>query len=85
MGRAGVDDDEAVLLRERRIWAAVVVGLGSTSAEVDSYDDTRRRGELLWDIDEEACFGGRIAEACHLRQGAWCYCTSTEGGRCGDR
>ena len=40
MRRAGVDDDEAVLLRERLVRAAVVVGLGSSGAVVDRYDDT---------------------------------------------
>jgi len=60
VGRAGVDDDEAILLRQCVVWAAGVVCLRSASAEVNGNDDSRGRSELLGNVDEETCFRGGV-------------------------
>lgn len=74
VGRAGVDDNEAILLCKLGVGAAGVVGLGGTSAVVDSHNNTGLGRKLLGHVDEESSLGGRGAEVGHLGEGSRCNC-----------
>jgi hypothetical protein len=74
MRRTGVNDNEAILLCERLVGAAVEVRLCSSGAVVNSYNDTRGCGELLWHIDVEARLGWGVSKRCDLGQAARCRC-----------
>lgn len=82
MGRAGVDDDEAILLGELGVGAAVVVGWSRASAVVNSNDHTGASSKLLGHVNVEASLGRSGAEAGDLGQSTWCRRTlSDSGGR----
>jgi hypothetical protein len=81
--RAGVNDDEAVLLREGLVWTAIVVCLGGSRAIVYGYDDTRRDSELFRHIDVEGCSGGSRTKRSHLREGTGRWGTFVECCRSG--
>lgn len=72
--RAGVDDDETILLCKSRVGTTVEVGLRSAGAVVDRDYDARRCSEFLGDVDVEAGFGGCATERCDLRKGTGCWC-----------
>lgn len=82
MRRAGVDDDEAVLLSEASIRAAGVISLCSTSTVVNGYDDAGRSCELFWYVDVETSLCGSSPERCDLRERSRYRCTLSQGG-CG--
>jgi hypothetical protein len=78
--RARVDDNEAILLREGLVRTAGVVGLSTTRAEMDRYDDTGRCSKLLWHINVEACFGRSSSKVGDLLKASRCWCTLAESG-----
>ena len=80
VGRAGVDDNEAVLLCKLGVGAAGVVGLGGTSAVVDSHNNTGLRRKLLGHVDEKSGLGGCSAEVGHLGKGSRCNCALGDRG-----
>ncbi len=66
--RLGVDDDEAVLLREGSIRGVGVVRRRGAGAVVDSNNDSRARGQVLRDIDVHLSARGVGPEVVHLLQ-----------------
>jgi hypothetical protein len=85
VGRAGVDDDEAILLRKSLIWATGIVCLSSAAAVVNRNNDTGRSCELLGHVDVERSLGWSVAKGGHLLEAARGDCALSEGGRGGNR
>jgi hypothetical protein len=84
VGRAGVDDNEAILLGKGLVRAASIVRLCGTTAVMNGYNNTRRCGELLWHIDVEGGLGWGVAERCDLLEATRCHCTLSNSGSSGD-
>lgn len=82
MGRTGVDDNEAILLRQRLVRAAVEVCLRCASAIMDGDNDSRGGSKLLRNVDVEACLG-RCVERGYLRKSTRSDSTFADGCGCG--
>jgi hypothetical protein len=85
MWRAGIDDNEAILLGQSRVGSVVEVGLCCSRAVMNRYNDTGRRSKRLWLINVETCFG-RSSEIGNLGQaaGRWRALSETDGGGDGE-
>jgi hypothetical protein len=85
MWRAGIDDNEAILLGKGLVGAAVEVGLCGSRAVMNRYNDTGRRSKLLRYVDVETSFGRSSAKVGDLRQAAGCWRTLSKSGGGSDR
>jgi hypothetical protein len=83
--RAGVDDDEAMFLREVLVRAALVVCLGGAAAVVNCNDDAGRSSKLLGHVDEETGLGRGVAERSDLLEASGGNGALSESGRGRDR